>query len=164
LTPPTPQTLRRKWTRCIVSVVKKAKYDKNSVYVTCRRAVNHPSDPLKPRERGCFAYFHHKKSADQHHLWGLSHIGRWFTACHIYAKSSKQLRTSLVSCLYKPRLEMVFSPFLHAVGRGDAGNHAVRRGEGDRGYFYNYIANVTNNNNQFLLTPQIRWLKIRILC
>jgi len=31
------------------------------VYVTCRRAVNHPSDPLKPCERGCFAYFHHKK-------------------------------------------------------------------------------------------------------
>ena len=25
--------------------------------------VNHPSDPLKPRERGCFAYFHHKKWA-----------------------------------------------------------------------------------------------------
>ncbi|MDZ4669429.1 MAG: hypothetical protein SH821_01050 [Phototrophicales bacterium] len=44
-----------------MSVVKKAKYDKNSVYVTCRRAVNHPSDPLKPRERGCFAYFHYKK-------------------------------------------------------------------------------------------------------
>jgi len=43
-----------------LSVVKKAKYDKNSVYVTCQRAVNHSSVLLKPRERGCFAYFHHK--------------------------------------------------------------------------------------------------------
>jgi len=43
-----------------LSVVKKAKYDKNSVYFACRWAVNHSSVLLKPRERGCFAYFHHK--------------------------------------------------------------------------------------------------------
>jgi len=43
-----------------LSVVKKAKYDKNSVYFASRWAANHSSVLLKPRERGCFAYFHHK--------------------------------------------------------------------------------------------------------
>ncbi|MDX2076007.1 MAG: hypothetical protein SFZ02_06220 [bacterium] len=32
-------------------------------FFACRRAVNHPSVIMKPRERGCFACFYHKKSA-----------------------------------------------------------------------------------------------------
>jgi len=43
-----------------LSVVKKAKYDKNSVYFASRWAVNHSSVLLTPRKRGCFAYFHPK--------------------------------------------------------------------------------------------------------
>jgi len=54
----------------------------------------------------------------------------------------------------KPHLETVFSPFLHAVGRRDAGNHAVRRGGGDRSCFYNYIAKVTNLSETNKIRPE----------
>jgi hypothetical protein len=107
------------WTRfCASPVIEGKKYNMSvqiNAILALRRAVNHPSVFIKPRERGCFADFYCKKSAycrgiDQF-LWLVTAGAIMQVSFLIRSKTSPLNPLSSLARGLKPTHKMVFSPF-----------------------------------------------------